>query len=523
MWELGVGYREFILARRPNPFAMTSEPSTTAPLLQMRGICKRYPGVVALDDVKFELRRGEVHVLLGENGAGKSTLMKILSGACGRDAGEILLDGRPVALASPREAQAAGISTIYQEFTLVPHLPAAANIYLGREPVRAAGIIDRRRMVTEAERLLSGLGVSIDPEAPVRSLGVAEQQMVEVAKALSIDARILVMDEPTSALTESEIEQLFAAIRRLTSDGVAVIYISHRMEELARIGNRATVLRDGRFIATVPLPAPVPELVRLMANRDVRDHFPAATRRAGAEILRVEHVSRGTRLRDVSLTLHRGEILGIAGLLGAGRTELARVIFGADAPDAGRVLLDGRPLRLRRPADAIRAGIGLVPEDRKRHGLVLMCSVAANLSLPQLARLGRAGVVSRPRERDLAARWIRELRIKTPSAATRALTLSGGNQQKVVLGKWLAAGADVLIVDEPTRGIDVAAKQEIYTLLDTLAANGAGIIMISSELPEVIGMSDRILVMHQGRAHAMLDARGATQERVLHAALGLAS
>jgi ribose transport system ATP-binding protein len=489
----------------------------------MRGICKRYPGVIALDDVSFELRRGEVHVLLGENGAGKSTLMKILSGACARDAGEILLNGRGAALASPRDAQAAGISTIYQEFTLVPHLSAAANIYLGREPVRTAGVIDRRRLIGDAERLLATLGVAIDPSTPVRWLGVAEQQMVEVAKALSIDARILVMDEPTSALTETEIEQLFAAIRRLTARGVAVIYISHRMEELARIGHRATVLRDGRFIATVPLPAPVPDLVRLMANRDIREHYPPPTRRPGAEILRVEAVSRSPRLRDVSFTLRRGEILGVAGLLGAGRTELARVIFGADAPDAGRVLLNGEPLRLRSPADAIGAGIGLVPEDRKRQGLVLGSSVTSNLSLPQLSRLARAGVVNRRRERSLASRWIGELRIKTPSAATRALTLSGGNQQKVVLGKWLAAGADVLIVDEPTRGIDVGAKMEIYTLLDKLAADGAGIIMISSELPEILGMSDRILVMHHGRVHALFDGRTATQEAVLHAALGLAS
>ncbi len=503
---------------------MTHEPApAVAPLLQMHCICKRFPGVVALDEVEFELQRGEVHVLLGENGAGKSTLMKVLSGACSRDAGEILIDGRAAAISSPREAQAAGISTIYQEFTLVPHLSAAENIYLGREPVRAAGFVDRGRLVKDAQRLLAALGTAIDLAAPVRTLGVAEQQMVEVAKALSIDARILIMDEPTSALTEAEIEQLFAAIRRLTVGGVAVIYISHRMEELGRIGHRATILRDGRYIATVPLPAPVSDLVRLMANRDIRDHYPLPTRRRGAEILRVEGVSRGSRLRDVSFTLHRGEILGIAGLLGAGRTELARVIFGADVPEAGRVLIEGRPVRLRTPADAIRAGIGLVPEDRKLQGLVLGCTVSANLSLPQLPRLGRAGVVSRRRERDLASRWIRELRIKTPSTASQTLTLSGGNQQKVVLGKWLAAGADVLIVDEPTRGIDVAAKIEIYALLDRLAADGAGIVMISSELPEVIGMSDRILVMHQGRAHALLDARDATHERVLHAALGLAS
>ena len=492
------------------------------PLLTMRGIRKRFPGVVALSDVDFEVRRGEVHVLLGENGAGKSTLMKILSGACERDAGEIIIDGQPVALRSPREAQQLGISTIYQDFNLVPQLSAAANIYLGREPSRG-GMIDRRALLTDAERLLRSLGTAIDPRAPVRTLGVAEQQMVEVAKALSLECRILIMDEPTSALTEAEIEQLFAAIRRLTASGVAVVYISHRMEELARIGHRATVLRDGKLIATRQLPTPIPELVRLMVDRDVTEHFPRPTRRRREEILRVEAVSRGARLRDVSFTLHRGEILGVAGLLGAGRTELARVIAGADAPDSGRVLLEGRPLILRAPSDAIRAGIGLVPEDRKRHGLVPTLDVAANLSLPQLPRLGRAGIVDRARERSLAERWIGELRIRTPSPATRVVALSGGNQQKVVLGKWLAAGADVLIVDEPTRGIDVGAKMEIYALLDRLAAEGAGILMISSELPEVLGMSDRILVMHRGRVQALLDARGATQERVLHAALGLAS
>ncbi len=493
------------------------------PVLQMRGICKQFPGVKALDEVSFDLRRGEVHVLLGENGAGKSTLMRVLSGACVRDAGEVLLDGRPVALHSPRDAQALGISTIYQEFNLVPHLSAAENIFLGREPSRGAGVINRARLTRDARHLLESLGTTIDPLARVKDLSVAEQQMVEVAKALSIDARILIMDEPTSALTESEIDQLFAAIARLTSRGVSVIYISHRMEELSRVGRRATVMRDGRYIATLPLPAPIPELVRLMADRDVAHHFPTPTRTRGAELLRVEQVSRGPRLRDASLTLHRGEILGVAGLLGAGRTELARVIAGADVPERGRVLLNGRPLRLRAPSDAIRAGIGLVPEDRKRHGIVPGQSVAANFALPQLRRLSRFGVVNRRRELDLAIRWIKDLRVKTPAHTARVVTLSGGNQQKVVLGKWLAAGADVLIVDEPTRGIDVAAKMEIYQLLDRLAAEGAAILMISSDLPEILGMSDRVLVMHQGRVQAIFDRRDATQARVLHAALGLAS
>jgi ribose transport system ATP-binding protein len=493
------------------------------PLLEMRGILKQFPGVRALDDVAFDLERGEVHVLLGENGAGKSTLMRVLSGACARDAGEILIDGRPVALNSPREAQAIGISTIYQEFNLVPHLSAAANIFLGREPLYGAGIINRRKLLADAASLLRGLGTTIDPAARVEDLSVAEQQMVEVAKALSIDARILIMDEPTSALTEAEIDELFAAIARLTTRGVAVIYISHRMEELARVGHRATVMRDGRYIATRPLPCPIPELVRLMANRDITQHFPTPTRKPGAPLLVVEDLSHPPRLREVSFTLHRGEILGVAGLLGAGRTELARAIAGADLPHRGRIVLDGRPLRVRAPSDAIRAGIGLVPEDRKRHGFVPGQSVAANLALPQLGRLTRAGVIDRRREHELATRWINELRIKTPHPSTLVLTLSGGNQQKVVLGKWLAAGADVLIIDEPTRGIDVAAKMEIYQLLDRLAAEGAGILMISSELPEILGMSDRVLVMHRGRLQAILDAHEATQERVLQAALGLAS
>jgi ribose transport system ATP-binding protein len=499
-----------------------SDPPAT-PLLQMRGICKQFPGVKALDDVSFDLARGEVHVLLGENGAGKSTLMRVLSGACARDAGDVLIEGQPATLHSPRDAQRLGISTIYQEFNLVPHLSAAENIYLGREPRRWGGVINRASLMADASRMLEALGTSIDPRSRVSDLSVAEQQMVEVAKALSLDARILIMDEPTSALTESEIDQLFAAIGRLTAQGVSVIYISHRMEELARIGTRATVMRDGRYIATMPLPAPIPELVRLMADRDVADHFPAPTRTRGPELLRVEHVSREPRLRDVSFTLHRGEILGVAGLLGAGRTELARVITGADVAESGQVLLNGRRLRLRAPSDAIRAGIGLVPEDRKRHGFVPGQSVAANIALPQLPRLSRAGVVDRGRERSVAARWIEHLRIKTPTQQTLVVTLSGGNQQKVVLGKWLAAGADVLVVDEPTRGIDVAAKMEIYQLLDRLAAKGAAILMISSELPEILGMSDRVLVMHQGRLQAVFDRREATQARVLNAALGLAS
>jgi ribose transport system ATP-binding protein len=489
----------------------------------MRGIAKSFPGVRALDEARLELERGEVHVLLGENGAGKSTLMKILSGASQRDAGEIEIDGIPVALSTPREAQAAGISTIYQEFNLVPHLTVAENICLGREPAARWGVLSARALRAEAVRVLGALDSPIDPGARVDTLSVAEQQMVEVAKALSVDARIVIMDEPTSALTESEIDQLFAAIDRLTARGAAIIYISHRLQELERIGRRATVMRDGQYIATLPLPAPIPELVRLMANRDVSQAYPARTRTRGDELLRVEDIARAPRLRGVSLTLHRGEILGIAGLMGAGRTELARVIAGADRPDRGRVTLHGHVVSLRSPADAIRAGIGLVPEDRKRHGFVPGRSIAANIALPQLPRLGRGGVVHGSAERALATRWIEELRVRTPGPDTPVASLSGGNQQKVVLAKWLAAGADVLIVDEPTRGIDVASKMEIYQLLDRLAASGAGILMISSDLPEVLGMSDRVLAMHLGRITGEFDGARATQAAVLQAALGLAS
>jgi len=493
-------------------------------LLQMRGIRKAFPGVVALDEVDFDLRRGEVHVLAGENGAGKSTLMKILGGAFGRDGGQILIDGRPVEIGSPKNAKALGISVIYQEFNLIPHLSAAENIFLGKEPSRWSGFIDRRRMTHDAEQLLANLGVRFDPRTAVCDLGIAEQQMVEVAKSLSDRARILVMDEPTSALTEAEIERLFDTIKRLTALGTGVVYISHRMPELSRIGDRVTVLRDGRRVATRDLArVSVAELVRLMVDREVAEQFPARTRQRGTELLRVEGLRCGTKLRDVSFVLHEGEILGVAGLLGAGRTELARAVMGADPADGGRIFIKGQEVRPRSPGDMVRRGVGFLPEDRKTQGLVLSESVQRNVGLPILKRLSRLGVVREPAERHLAQRWVDDLRIKTPGLTTRVAWLSGGTQQKIVLGKWLAAEAHILIVDEPTRGIDVASKADIYQLLDQLASRGTGILMISSEMPEILGLSDRILVMHRGQIHAQLDGRHATQEQVLHAALGLAS
>ena len=509
--------------------------STAVPVLEMRGIRKAFPGVVALDGVDLTLHAGEVHMLLGENGAGKSTLMKILSGAYRRDAGTIRLHGREVEIESPRDALTRGIRLIYQELNLVPHLSVAENIFLGAAPRRWPGVIDWRRLRDDAGRLLQDLGVAIDPVTPVHRLSLAQQQMVEIAKALAgrVDLNadpdnagpsmtsVLVMDEPTSALTAREVDQLFSLIERLAARGTAIVYITHRLDEVFRIGQRVTVLRDGRHIATMPLTdVSGTELVRLMANRDLDDHFPKVPVPPGRELLRVERVCRDGVLHDISFTLHAGEVVGIAGLLGAGRSELARVLAGADRCDSGRIILDGKAVMFRSPADAIRRGIGLLPEDRKGQGLVAELTVERNIALPHGRRLSRGGFLPRNAEAALAEPIMRELRVKATTTQPVRL-LSGGNQQKVVLGKWLAGDARVFIFDEPTRGVDVGAKVEIYNLMNRLTAAGAAILMISSELPELLGMSDRILVMHRGQIKAEFQAKGATQERVLSAALGL--
>jgi ribose transport system ATP-binding protein len=514
------------------------------PALQMRGIRKTFPGVVALDAVDLTVEAGDVHMLLGENGAGKSTLMKILGGAYRKDAGEILLNGVPVEISSPRDARNLGIRIIYQELNLVPHLSAGENIFLGDLPTRRfPGAIDWSALHDRTARLLTDLGMTLDPRAPVGSLGLAQRQMVEIAKALAASARasasqaaadddavpvsrqvkILVMDEPTSALTSKEVTQLFALIERLTARGVSIIYITHRLDEVFRIGRHITVMRDGRHVTTTPVGSvSVPELVRLMANRDLSDHFPKQRVERGAELLRVEGLTVRGVLSDISFSLHAGEVLGISGLLGAGRTELARAVAGADPFDEGRLLVAGAEKRFHSPADAIAHGIGLLPEDRKAQGLVPGLNVARNIALPHGRRLAPFGVLSRRCEAEMAGPVSRELRVK--ATATQAVRqLSGGNQQKVVLGKWLAGDGRIFIFDEPTRGVDVGAKVEIYNLMNRLTAGGAGIIMISSELPELLGMSDRILVMHRGRIHAELAGAEATEERVLSAALGLAS
>jgi ribose transport system ATP-binding protein len=503
---------------------------TAALALEMRGIRKAFPGVVALDGVDLTLHAGEVHVLLGENGAGKSTLMKILSGAYRKDAGEIRVQGREVRIDGPADALALGIRVIYQELNLVPHLSAAENIFLGAAPTRGFGLIDWRALHASTRVLLAELGLDVEPATPLYRLSLAQRQMVEIAKALAPSragesASVLVMDEPTSALTAREVDQLFALIERLQARGVAIVYITHRLDEVYRIGRRVTVLRDGRNVSTQPLEGTtVADLVRLMANREIADHFPREKPASPSPraLLSVEHLGRRGELTDISFTLHAGEILGIAGLLGAGRSELARVLFGADRADSGRIVIDGTPVTLTTPADAIRRGIGLLPEDRKADGLVAGLTVARNIALPHGRRLAKMGVLPRGCETRLAEPQVRDLRIKA-TPVQQARLLSGGNQQKVFLGKWLAGDARIFIFDEPTRGVDVGAKVEIYNLMNRLTAAGAGILMISSEMPELLGMSDRVLVMHRGRIQAQFDRADATQERVLSAALGLAS
>jgi ribose transport system ATP-binding protein len=506
---------------------MTAAP----PVLEMRGIRKAFPGVVALDSVDLTLEAGAVHMLLGENGAGKSTLMKILSGAYRRDAGEIRVNGQPVDIRSPRDALALGIRVIYQELNLVPQLSVAENIFLGAAPVRWGSIVDWRALFDRTSALLSDLGMALDPRAQVVRLGLAQRQMVEIAKALSSayakasadrPASVLVMDEPTSSLTSREVAQLFALIERLAARGVAIVYITHRLDEVFRIGHRITVMRDGRLVSTKPIQdVTVPELVRMMANRDLTEHFPKVRAARGEELLRVERLSGGL-LAGISFSLHAGEVVGLAGLLGAGRTELARVLAGADTSSEGRLTVRGCEVHFHHPADAIAHGIGLLPEDRKAQGLVPGLTVARNIALPHGRRLARLGILPRQCETALARPIAEELRVKaTPTQPVRLL--SGGNQQKVVLGKWLAGDVRIFIFDEPTRGVDVGAKVEIYHLMNRLTASGAGIIMISSELPELLGMSDRILVMHRGRLQAEIAAADATEERVLSAALGLAS
>jgi len=491
-------------------------------VLEMRDVTKRFPGVLALDKAQLALRPGEVHCLLGENGAGKSTLMKILAGAQPLDSGSILLDGEPVTIQSPHHAQELGISMIYQEFNLSPYLSVAENIFLGREPrLGRSPFIDWRRMYQDARDILAQIKVELDVKRPVFELSIAEQQMVEIAKALSVNAKIIVMDEPSATLTDHELVALFDLIKTLRRQAIGIIYISHRLEEIFEIGTRVTVMRDGQHVATHDAcDLKREDIIQMMVGRELKDEFPKEVFAVGEEVLLVENLCREGVFRDINFSLRRGEIVGLTGLVGAGRTEVARAIFGADRISGGRIYLNGAPITVRSPQDAIRQGIGLLTEDRKQQGLVLGMTVRENTTLANLKALARGPFIDGRAEREVAEQYVRELRIKTPGIEQTAQNLSGGNQQKVVLAKWLYTQSKVLIFDEPTRGIDVGAKVEIYKLMNELVRQGVGVLMISSELPEVLGMCDRVLVMHEGTIAGELARGEATQQRVMRLATG---
>jgi rhamnose transport system ATP-binding protein len=491
------------------------------PLLELRDVHKSFAAVHALRGVSLELHPGEVHGLAGENGAGKSTVVRVIGGEHRPDAGVVLVDGEPVEFSGPRDAQRYGIAVIHQEPTQFPDLTVAENVFMGRQPLRSFRRIDRTAMNEKASAMFESLGVPIDPWRVTRGLSIADQQIIEIGKALSAEARIIVMDEPTAALSTVEAERLFRVASRLAESGAALLFISHRLEEMYEICQRVTVLRDGALVTSSPM-ADIDRdsLVRSMVGRSVEQLYPEQDREAGDDALVVSGLTRAGVFADVSFSVRRGEIVGLAGLVGSGRSEVARAIFGVDPLDSGQVMAGGKRLPQGDPKAAIRAGVAMVPEDRREQGLVLDLSIERNATLPRLGSVSRFGLVSRSRERSLAQKWADKLRVKRRRLADPVATLSGGNQQKVVLGKWLATEPGVLIVDEPTRGIDIGAKVEVHALLAELAASGIAVLMISSELPEVLGMADRVLVMHEGRLTAELSGSDATEESVLQAATG---
>jgi ribose transport system ATP-binding protein len=490
-------------------------------VLRMDKIDKRFPGVHALNQVDFDLRRGEVHALVGENGAGKSTLIKILSGAYQPDSGDIQLRGETVRIGSPHDGQMQGISVVYQELNLIPMLSVAENMFLGRYPM-SNGMVDWNQMYRDARELLRELHADIDVRLPVRDFGVAQQQMVEISKALGLKASIIVMDEPTAALTDREIDELFRSIKTLKDKGVSVIYISHRLEEVPIIADRITVLRDGELVGPRDVEdVTQDDIIRMMIGRELTDKFPKEQVERGDELLRVEGLGRGHEVRDVSFTLRHGEILGISGLVGAGRTEMVRLLFGADEHDSGKIFVEGEEAHISKPSDAITQGIGLLTEDRKAQGLVLVLSVAHNVTLAAFEALfPNSPLLNLRAERQQADEYVKAMHVRTPSLDHQVQFLSGGNQQKTVVAKWLCSRSKILIFDEPTRGIDVGAKVEVYQLMNELVKRGAGIIMISSEMPEILGMSDRILVMHGGTITGELSPEEATEEKILRLAMG---
>lgn len=488
-------------------------------LVVIRGVCKSFPGVVALDHVDFDLRKGEIHALLGENGAGKSTLIKIIAGVYAPDAGTVLIRGTEVRQFTPRAARALGVGTVYQGLSLVPYLTVAQNLFLGHEQVRGAAIgwLDRAGMRTRALEVLQSVGLDPNPDSPVNRLGASNQQLVEIAKVLLLGAEILILDEPTDKLTASETTRLFDLLRTMREDGKGIIYITHKLEEIGAIADRVTVLRDGQGVATISASAaPVPQLIQMMVGRDLKEMFPKLSIQAGAELLRVEHLTTPEVLRDVGFAVRAGEIVGIAGLIGSGRTELAKALVGAVPGAHGSIFLSGRRVLITSPEAALRAGLALLPEDRHRDGVFLHLPVRENIVLPSLRRLWLDFREMETTARNFATR----LRIRTPSLQSLVMQLSGGNQQKVVLSKWLASRARVFIFDEPTQGIDVGSKVEIYRLIGELAQSGAAIILISSELREVLALSDRVLVMRRGRLVGEFARSDATPERVLASVFG---
>jgi ABC-type sugar transport system ATPase subunit len=491
-------------------------------ILRMEGIQKHFGGVHALRGVDLDLRPGEVLALVGENGAGKSTLMEILCGNVRMDSGRITFDGKPVHFAGAMEAAFAGISIVHQELSLVPELTVAENIFCAREPViPVIGFVNRRRLWREASEILQRFDLDVSPKTMAGRLPVAIQQMVEIAKALSLDCKVLVLDEPTSALTERETSYLFGIINRLRERGVAIIYISHKLPEVFEISQRIMVMRDGSLVGTRATSEVTPDdVVRMMVGRELGTGYPERKGELGEVVLKVEGLTREPRFRNVSFELRAGEILGVAGLVGAGRTEVARAIFGVDRPHSGTVYLEGQPVRITGPGQAVDLGIGYVPEDRKDLGLFLGLDIAQNIGAASLKANSVAGIMSSRRQRAMAEEYVQRLSIRTPSVQVTTSNLSGGNQQKVLLAKWLAIKPKILIVDEPTRGVDVGAKSEVHAILRRLADAGTAVLMISSELPEVLGASDRILVMHEGEVTGELSAAEATEEKIMFLAAG---
>nr|MBA3416699.1 sugar ABC transporter ATP-binding protein [Chloroflexia bacterium] len=491
------------------------------PVVELAGVTKAFGAVQALRGVQLAMHAGEVHALVGENGAGKSTLVKMLAGVHQPDGGTLRLAGEAVTLHGPADARRRGIAVIHQHPTLFPDLDVAENVFVGRQPADRFGRVDWNTMYREVERLLASLGVQIGVRTPVRGLSVADQQLVEIAKALSLDARVLIMDEPTAALSSREVDELFAIVRRLRDSGVAILFVSHRMEEIFGLADRITVFRDGAYVLTAPTAElTIESTIRHMVGRRLETLFPKEPAEIGGVILAAAGLTRVGYFRDIAFDLRRGEILGFFGLIGAGRTEVARVLFGVDRADAGAVLLDGAPVAITSPAIALRRGIAYVPEDRHGQGLVLPFPIVANVTLPILPGLSRWGLLRRRHERRLAEAFGTRLQVKSAGIGQAASALSGGNQQKVVLAKWLATEPRVLILDEPTRGIDIGTKAEVHRIVSGLAAEGMAILLISSELPEVLAMSDRVVVFHEGRITGRFGREEATQERVMRAATG---